>query len=472
MRSGGTTEIFFSAMAEHDTLKPADFAEKTKPQFQTRGGVAGIFMDGATLGAPAPATFETYRKMRSNPTLALARAVATAPIRTAPIQAEAVGETPEERTAFVGDHFTGLWPKLVADMVRAIEFGFQPFEKVFEISDGLIRYGRVKPLLPDATVILIDKDTGQFTGLRNKNIDLLVAKSFIYTHDQEGDDFYGRSRNENVREHAWTPWNDLAKRLRQFAGKVAGITAMVEYPDGQTEDANGTLIPNFEHAKTLLANLGKGDGVAMPNVFSKFAGDLARAGIDIGALQAWKISFLEASGRHIVEFINGLRYYDSLLLRGYLVPERAAIEGQFGTKAEAGTHGALALVMANLTLQEMLAAVNDQLVNPLLRLNWGDEAVGTVRIVSAGLEPLTRAFFRSLVDKVLSAPDNIFLLQDLIDLPALASEAGLPVKAKAGAAMSRTPERRSTDQIHGLMQAVLDHAYDGIAGDIEDGGAD
>lgn len=404
--------------------------EQTGPQRKvTVGGVAGYFGGGLGVLKPPPGTFAIYRSMRENPTIALARIAATVPIRIAGFAVTNKDGTPEDRVAFIKEQMTGLWDTLIRDMLYALDYGFQAFEKVWQTTNGQWTYRKLKPLTPDFTQALVDKKTGTLDGLKNDRTILPIQNIFWYTYDSEGTNPYGRSRHDNIRKYAWHPWTLLAEKELQYGSKIAGVIPIIEYPEGNSEDADGAIKDNFDLAKSVLASLGSGKGVAMPNVYSAWAGDLARNGVDLEKLKAWHITFLETKGNHAEGFVKMLRHLESLMLRGWIVPERAVTEGQSGTKAEAQTHGQLAIAMADLVYQDMIRYINWHLINPLLIYNYGVEAQNTVWIERPGLDPAIADFLRTMLVKVLGAPGNVDLFLDLLDVEAIIDNLGLP-KAK------------------------------------------
>jgi len=440
--------------------KPA-LGEETKAQ--TKGGVCGGMFEVSSFPTPPAGTFETYRKMRGNPTVALARIAATAPIRAAEITVTAHADAPQAWKDFIDDQFKTLWPTLCKEMLRGLDYGFQAFEKVWDVADGMMVYRKLKPLLPEMTKIKTTDDHGIFAGLENNGTVLNVDKSFIYTYDDEAGNPYGRSRHENIRETAWHPWNEISKKAEQYIRKVAGVIPMIEYPPGESLDQNGNLKTNYELAAMILANLGKGNGVAMPNVLAKYAEDLARQGVDISQLKAWMISFLEVQGSHGDMFEKLMRHRESLMMRGWLVPERTATEGQHGTNAEAVTHGELSLVVADQTLLEMLQAVNWHLVNPLLRTNFGQQAENKVWISRSGLDPEQKAFLRNIMQSILTNPANVDLFTTMLDVDAMLDDTGLPKGSDIGNLAKDIADRNrdlpQTNSMAASMRALYEKVH-------------
>ncbi|HPS52800.1 MAG TPA: hypothetical protein PLK08_04530, partial [Phycisphaerae bacterium] len=245
--------------------------------------------------------------------------------------------------------------------------------------------------------------------------------------------------------------------------KVAGVIPMIEYPPGESLDQNGNLKTNYELAAMILANLGKGNGVAMPNVLAKYAEDLARQGVDISQLKAWMISFLEVQGSHGDMFEKLMRHRESLMMRGWLVPERTATEGQHGTNAEAVTHGELSLVVADQTLLEMLQAVNWHLVNPLLRTNFGQQAENKVWISRSGLDPEQKAFLRNIMQSILTNPANVDLFTTMLDVDAMLDDTGLPKGSDIGNLAKDIADRNrdlpQTNSMAASMRALYEKVH-------------
>lgn len=420
--------------------------EMTKGQAIPMHGLAAM-MGFDLLGRAPSGKYKIYRKMRGCPTIAIARIAATAPILLANWALETTDDVPDEHKEFVQKQLTPLYPRLIRDMLRGFDYGWQSFEKVWEIRDGKLVYKKLKALLPDQTLVQVDKTTGEFLGLKQKNVILPPTNVFIYSHDAEGTDFYGRSRHENIREHAWHPWTEITKKMRMYATKVAGIIPMIEYPPGVSKTVDGRTESNFKLAQMFLTALGKGNGLAMPNTLAQHATDLMRAGIDLDQLRAWRISFLEGKGAHGRDLTAMVRYFDSLMLRGWLVPERAATEGQFGTKAEAVQHGQLALMMADLDYQEMLRQVNTYVINPLLIYNFGVQAADSVYLARAGLDPAIVFFLRTMVEKVLTAPINTDLFLEYLDIDTILDEVGIPKAAEiVGPDPNKLKDRKNKQQ--------------------------
>lgn len=418
-------------MAKRIKKKPTSLAlaapvgENTRKQQRGAGGILG-FVFGGSHGTPAPGTYETYREMLKDPTIILARATANAPVKTAKHSYELQDNGTDEMLALVRDTIDPLYAGLVREMLRALDYGWQPFEIVWQPKGGRVVASKVKPLLPDLTTIKVD-DHGTLTAIENQGVLLPPGQSLVFTYDGEAGNHYGRSRMENIREKAWIPYGVSWDRMKEYMRKASGIIPMVTYPQGKALDANGAEQDNFDLAQALLAHLGGGNGVAMPQDMNQVE-QLLRAGAsDPDKVMAWRISFIEAKGSHGAEFLDAMRYYDSLKMRGWLVPERVALEGQHGTLAEAESHADVALSVADEVLGLVVETINTQLVKPLLVANFGPASARAVVLKAAPVVSDERAFIRSVTRDLLTGnPDLAF---GVLDLDSMLDQVGAP-KAK------------------------------------------
>ena len=120
------------------------------------------------------------------------------------------------------------------------------------------------------------------------------------------------------------------------------------------------------------------------------------------------------------------RYWDALLMRGWLVPERVATEGSHGTLAESEAQADLATLMADLLLVELVRHINWFLIDDLLALNFGEDKRGTVFVGPERLGADEQPFFRQLIQAILVAPHNAELARAVLDLGQIMDVAGLP----------------------------------------------
>jgi hypothetical protein len=424
---------------------------------------------GQSSDAPSKGTYETYRAMRNDPTVALARAIATAPIKSADWSVKADDGVPPEIVDFVQAQTDRIVPRLLVDGSRALDYGWQSWELVWDRVDNRLTVTRAKPLLPDLTDILTLETTGAFAGLRNQSVDLGVRESLIYTYDGEAGDLYGRSRHENIRENAWEPWQITRKKIVNYIEKVAGTTPMVEYQPGVSRTASGQEVSNDAIARQLVESLGRNQGIYMPKQVHQGMEALLEQGVDYDSIAAWSIKFIEAAGQHGADLQGIAAYFDALKLRGWLVPERAAIESKHGTKAEAASHADAAIAVAEETLWDMFGAFNRQVVDRLVSLNFGSNWTGKVRLEPGPVIDDDKAFLQDIIRQVLTNPANVDMLVTWLDIDAMLDSTGLP-KAEETVDTTATPQTAQpidTPKVVGKVMAegtgdvVADQALNG-----------
>lgn len=190
---------------------------QTKPQARNPGSGVGFFSDESSARI-SPQTLDTYRTMRNNPTIALARMIATAPIKAAPWTFTAQKGGTDEMVKFVQDALDPLAAQYIKDACRALDYGNQSFERVWEPVSGRWVYKQLKALRPELTEILVYQG-GEYAGVRQGNIDLLDKKAFTFSYDAEYGNWYGRSRNENVRTTAYSLWCYNFSKLQRYIAR-------------------------------------------------------------------------------------------------------------------------------------------------------------------------------------------------------------------------------------------------------------
>jgi hypothetical protein len=423
--------------------------EKTKKQ--VIGDTIGMMTNLTGFGRAAKGTYKVYRVMRANPTIALARAVATAPIRLASWTVETKEEN-EEIVKFIETEMKKHWRSFIKDILFALDYGWTPFEKVWEMNpEGKWVYKKLKPLLVDKTKIILDADTGIFGGLQNASVKLLPEKCFVYSYDMEAGNYYGRSRHENIRGNVWTHWNGAIEKYGQYLTKVSGIIPMIQYPEGISTGAGGADIDNFDIATKVLQNLGSGNGITMPNTLVKWAEDAVKSGMNVSELKAWIITFLETKGNHGSQFVETFKHLESLMMRGWLVPERAATEGRFGTKAESAVQGEIGVTIADLLYEEILEAINWHIINPLLVYNFGVEYENKVYLTRAGPDPRTRELLSKIMEKILTAPANTDLAMEWLNIDSMIDSLSLPKNEEA-----IKPREDSEEEMREEMKKIND----------------
>jgi hypothetical protein len=373
---------------------------------QPAGGIPGFSAAGlAGFFTAAPGTYQTYRQISAHPTNALVRGIVAAPIVANTWRwKKCRPDVPEEWVDFAQQVFAPLRQALVRDALRALEFGWAGFEKIWEIQNGRRILARLKPLLWDCTDILLD-DHGNPAGLLNRPpgntpVVLTAGKYFLYSYDGEAANPYGRSRHENVRQ-AWSESEQIRQRLAQYMKKVSGIVVQLHYPEGTSRDTAGAERPNQWLGQQVLDSVSAGRSVMFPNGFASTSDP--RMAYELAGKSPWQLSTLEAQGAdHAPGMKLVLEYYDALIFRGWLRPERTGLESRYGSKADAQTHTDTATLDSELIDRDIADAVTRDVVDELLVLNFGRQARGAVTIEPAPIETDSLGVLRGVLNSLIA----------------------------------------------------------------------
>lgn len=382
------------------------------------------------FGEPPPGSWRLYREMRGNPTIAMARAAAYAPVKASQWTIEEEEGAPAGAVAFLEKTFLPMRSSLLKDLRFSLDYGRAGFEKVYEYAkvDGSTKLilKQLKPLLVEKTKIKTVESTGEFAGLEQGEVLLGPEKSYLFTYDGEAGDLSGRARHENIR-YVYHCWKQTLERTGCYVTKSSGVTPVLRYPEGKSRDESGAKTDNSILAFEVLKNLGKGLGVAMPDVPARWARHLIEQGVNIRDLESWRLQFMEVASGHGAEYVALLQHFEKLFVRGWLVPERAVTEATIaGSRADSESSADLALLIAQELLDDIMESVNKEVINPLLEYNYGPEARGMVYVKAEPLDDRTRALVRGLIKEVLVNPQNADVFFRVLDVDNMLDQTGLP----------------------------------------------
>ena len=376
-------------------------------------------------------TYKLYQAMRKDPTLALGRAMVKAPIVSSAWSFESRDDAPEGAKDFIKDCLDPMRLHILRTAIEGhIDYGWAGYEKVFALdSHKKVVLKKLKPLLQTITEVLVDEDTGAYLGLRQANVkdgdvvNLSTDESLCITIDYEGTNWYGRALLENAVD-PYNKWNAIEAAAARYDKKVAGTHWVVYYPIGSTK-LNGVPTDNYIIAKAILDSCESSGKMVIPSTIEQMVDELD--GMKNGA---WKVELVTdgSSGRNA--FTEREKYLDTLKIRGLELPERSILEGQFGTKAEAETHGDFAITNLELKHQMIVEVCNWHVVNQLLRLNWGASAENTVWIASSPIANGQREYLKGIYDKLLTNPEVSAEEFDVIDRLAIRDQLNIPTKTQ------------------------------------------
>jgi len=141
------------------------------------------------------------------------------------------------------------------------------------------------------------------------------------------------------------------------------------------------------------------------------------------------------------DFVTRQKYLDSLMVRAFMLPERAVLEGQFGTKAEAEAHSNLSLTAMEAMHDFLTEEFYTQVLKPYLALRYTPEAADSITLTAGPVNPEHMLWKRRLVEHALRRNP------DLMDVDALLDEVGLP---KSEEVVDIQPANSDTPDDNGL----------------------
>jgi len=375
---------------------------------------------------PMPSGISTWKRMRGNPTIAMARMAATSPILLQGLALDSKDDAPEAAVVYVQDYIKPLVSKLIKDLLLALDFGYSAFEMIWGVKQSYFVPLKIKYLDPSMTVIEQD-DNGKYLGITQQEVFLPEDATMLYTYNLEGDNLYGNPRSENARL-AWSQWLDLVDLEGVYIQRVTNILPMVSYPSDESfETEDGEKVSAHDAAVEIVENLKSLNGVVIPqSTMGKQAQALINAGIDPAQLKPWTLEFAEADGKHGDELTEALRRKEVQMCRAWLMPERAILEGVHGTLAEAESQGIIGQNASQLVMNDILDVINKQLVAPALSYNFGDQHADSVKFSATQVKPEMFKFLSDLVLKAVDSPEKYNVLQTIIDIDAVADLLNLP----------------------------------------------
>lgn len=306
--------------------------------------------------------------------------------------------------------------------------GWRPFEVVLDTSDPA-EWGvkKLKALTHKCTTIRTDENTGAFIGLqqpasgtRSEDVVLEVEDCLLISLDVEGTDWRGEGAYDSA-VGPWRAWKKVESAATRYDEKVAGAFWVIHYPLG-TSPVNGQPKDNYDIAVELLAALKSSGSLIVPRTVQDTLLEMNEGGSEN---TAWKIELISDGGSANAQFIPRQKYLDTNIVRAFGFAERAILEGQFGTKAEAGEHADLAITLIEQDLASMIEQLNWHLVNRLLSYNMGPQLANEVYISAEPIVDSDRTFLRSVLSSLLTGPladEQI----DRIDTASIRERLGVP----------------------------------------------
>lgn len=420
-------------------------------------------------------SYAKYREMMGDSTIELAYAVIVGPMFAAPWSIEGRTGVSPAWIESVKRQFLNDRDELLDECGRAVIFGWRSFENVWKpekptqdlldaVDDAVQKLtannqkdttggdpqapqspdeptnvslppvmwwiDRFKALKPEKTNVLVNQ-SGQLLGVRQLGVDLLVSdrKVWIFTHDREGDNWYGRSRLENI-VRDYHRREKVEEHAERTSAKGAGVKPIISHPPTPQQQQGQPAPPDFHQFGIAAAEALMGDGYVV--VENTWAGaDAVRTTPNKVGESPWGFNVWNAGevGGTLGQLQARLAYYDARFFRGMLRPEREALaqqRGGIGT-SDAISHGDIGTQESERLHKLILKAINKGPVNDFLEVNFGAEARDAVWIKAADLNDDVRALFIEIYKLLLTNPATSDWALANLDLDSVQDTIGVPI---------------------------------------------
>ena len=316
--------------------------------------------------------------------------------------------------------FKRFWIKLVNEALEQLDFGWKPFEILWEhgkvnyqidnettgekekrIFEGLLLKSP-KGLDPETVRIITDPINGNFAGFEQYGVAEKILKeqhkALMFTNCLESGNFYGIS----AMEPAYPYWFD-ANINRQFhmrwlERKGVGILKGL-YPPGNS-DIGSAEKDNQDIMLDLLSSVIEGRVVSIPSKRDEH-GQLV-----------WDIEFLNDADK-TDPFINRAKYIDECILRAFVIPEKALTQGEIGARASVEAYQDIFVARKEQLLDEIISRIDTELVQPFVQYNFGSDV--EIHVSSGEFSDKSKDAAGRLIEKLIEQGKLKVQTQWLID---------------------------------------------------------
>lgn len=413
----------------------------------------------ADYSVGSPAYYKKVRLMKKHPTVKLVRVLSIASMAAAKWSVVTTDKSRPEAKDLINTLLPMQTHIMSCGLSGMFDFGWSAFEKVWKYDTEKMEVGlrKLKPLLQDQTTIMVEPKTGEFAGFSQfgpsvigcKNTAMFLGKTnaLLLSQDVEGTYWYGNSTMQAI-EFAFNRWLVTDESNVRYDKKISGAHWVIHYPEGISTYA-GSEMDNYDIANLILNALCGSGSVVIPRTVLSQISDLKQAA---GDDTAWKVELISADTAQGA-FNVRLTYLDAQIVRAGEFPERSILEGQYGTKAEAEAHADFAVARMDFRNKQIIEQLNDQLVNPMLRINYGEEAEGTVKLEVAPIADDKKSLLRNIYMGALSNPQMSYNEYSNLDMQAIRDVLQLPTLDKVEDQSELGSESKDSEysQLHQML---------------------
>lgn len=376
----------------------------------------------------------TYRMMmRTMPVLQVAYAYKSAAACSAPFTIESQKGSSQEAKDLLQDHFLNQQrlSGIMACLMQADLLQRAPMSVQWGEVDGYQVPTRYKPLLQEKTLTLID-EAGEIVGIKQDGVEMTGPNYLLHLNQPEWNPIHGWSLLENIRETIWWPWMEDVQNSGKINNKASGSVYSVLGPSSGTYTTpGGDSLTGAQYAQKMANLLMQGISFGGTHLGHKIQG-MANAEtqkmfreMSEFTIQQWNQGNFGPASLALLEQI---KHKEVNAFRGFQLPERAGLEGQHGTKADAGEHRD---VVDSATDQKRitLATTLQHTAYWVLKFNFGEKEAQKHQLVPASVVDENLVFSRKIIEDLI-ANGYAGKIAEFLQMGGLFDKSGLPVNEK------------------------------------------
>ena len=281
------------------------------------------------------------------------------------------------------------------------------------------RIAKFKPLSLTNIIAILQDGLENFAGFRvvTPSVDILVedAACFLYSHNLRTSygsymSWFGEGDLERVYD-AWFRKQVMLDAYSLYLQRLATPPTIVSFPQDRTT-AEGPVDTNQKRALGIVDDLMNGGsaGITLPKT-------------DDATAAQWDVVFASVPDAGMV-YERALDRFNGEIFHGLIMTDKmATADGATGSYALAETHLDAFIMGVQGISEEILSAINKQLVPQIVNLTFGPD-VAAPEITSAGLMDRKQEIIEQLLVPALRSGKIDF------DYDALATMSGLPIKGQ------------------------------------------
>ncbi len=390
------------------------FAEK-KPDLDERGGTGTAFFTGVLSEEEYNRDLQgskgliIYDKMRrSDGQVKAVLSACELPLRAATWNVEpASDEAKDQEVAeFVESNLFNMaitWDSFLKHVMLDLSFGFSPFEKVWEIVDGQVRYKKLAPRLPKTLYRWILDDNGGLLGMEQsvwkgdsyQFITIPVEKLLVFTNEKEGSNYEGISVLRAAYKHWY--YKDQLYRI-----------------DGIAAERHATGVPYFKYPQTATT----ADKAALDAIGQRLQAHEAQY-VRTSNDYEFTIQGLTGTIRDIMPSID---HHNRMIAQSILADFLCLGSGESGSWALSKDKSSFFLMSLRAVATNICDTMNQYAIKPLVDYNFNVDAYP--KLTMSNLETReASAYAKAITDAITSGgittgDDVEDALRDLLQLPA------------------------------------------------------